>query len=78
LSISKKTLNSIVKSEIGTTVSQTISDRIILEAKRKLTDSNSYINQIAFDLGFNDPYYFTKFFKKQVNCSPREFRNSIS
>lgn len=78
LAISTKTLNSIVKSEIGITVSQTISDRIILEAKRKLTHSNSYINQIAFDLGFNDPYYFTKFFKKHVNCSPADFRNSIS
>ena len=78
LTISTKTLNSIVKSEIGTTVSQVISDRIILEAKRKLTHSNSYINQIAFDLGFNDPYYFTKFFKKHVKCSPAEFRNLIS
>ncbi len=78
LSISTKTLNSIIKSETGITVSQTISDRIILEAKRKLTHSDSYINQIAYDLGFNDPYYFTKFFKKQVNCSPAEFRKSIS
>jgi AraC family transcriptional activator of pobA len=78
LSISTKTLNSLVKSETGATVSQTISDRIILEAKRKLTHSNIYINQIAFDLGFNDPFYFTKFFKKHVHCSPAEFRNSIS
>jgi AraC-like DNA-binding protein len=78
LSISAKTLNSIVKSEIGTTVSQTISNRIILEAKRKLTHSNLLINQIGYDLGFNDPYYFTKFFKKQVGCSPAEFRNTIS
>ncbi len=78
LSISTKTLNSIVKSETGITVSKTISGRIILEAKRKLTHSNSYINEIAYDLGFNDPYYFTKFFKKHVNCSPAEFRKSIS
>ncbi len=78
LSISTKTLNSIVKSETGTTVSRTISERIILEAKRQLTHSNSYIHQIAYDLGFNDPYYFTKFFKKHVNCSPAAFRSSIS
>lgn len=78
LAISTKTLNYLVKSESGTTVSQTISDRIILEAKRKLTYSNLYINQIAFDLGFNDPYYFIRFFKKKVNCSPAEFRKSLS
>lgn len=78
LSVSTKTLNSIVKKEVGLTVSQTISNRIILESKRKLVHSNSYISEIAFDLGFNDPYYFTKFFKKHVKCSPAEFRKSIS
>lgn len=78
LSISTKTLNSIVKLEMGATVSQIISDRIILAAKRKLTHSNLLINQIGYDLGFKDPYYFTRFFKKQVNCTPAEFRNSIS
>lgn len=78
LSISTKTLNSITKSEWGKTVSQTITDRIILEAKRRLTHSNAYVNQIAYDLGFKDPYYFIKYFKKHVKCSPSEFRNSIS
>ena len=78
LFISTKTLNSITKKEIGKTVSQIIIDRIILESKRKLIHSNAYVNQIAYDLGFKDPYYFIKYFKKHVNCSPTEFRNSIS
>ncbi len=78
LSISTKTLNSLVKATNGTKVSKTISARIILEAKRKLTHSKLYINQIANDLGFNDPYYFSKYFLKHVNCSPAEFRKSIS
>jgi len=78
LSISSKTLNSLTKSELGKTVSQVIIDRIILESKRKLTHSNAFINQIAYDLGFKDPYYFLKYFKKHVKCSPKEFRKSIS
>ncbi len=78
LAISTKTLNALTKKQSGKTVSQTIADRIILEAKRKLTHSNAYINEIAIDLGFQDPYYFIKYFKKQVNCSPTEFRKSIS
>lgn len=78
LSISSKTLNSITKSEMDKTVSQVIIDRIILESKRKLTHSNAYINQIAYDLGFKDPYYFVKYFKKHVKCSPSEFRKTIS
>lgn len=78
LSISSKTLNTITKSETGKTVSQVIIDRVILESKRKLTHSNAYINEIAYDLGFKDPYYFIKYFKKHVQCSPSEFRKSIS
>jgi len=78
LTVSTKTLNTIIKKQSGKTVSQTIADRIILEAKRKLTHTSAYINEIAFDLGFQDPYYFIKYFKKQVNCSPTEFRKSIS
>lgn len=78
LSISSKTLNTITKSAMGKTVSQVLIDRIILESKRKLTHSNAYVNQIAYDLGFKDPYYFIKYFKKHVKCSPSEFRKSIS
>lgn len=78
LSISSKTLNSITKAEMGKTVSQVITDRIILESKRRLTHSNAYIKEIAYDLGFIDPYYFIKYFKKHVKCSPSEFRKSIS
>lgn len=78
LAISSKTLNTIIKSETGKTVSQVINDRIILESKRKLTHTNTYINEIAYNLGFKDPYYFIKYFKKHVKCSPSEFRKSIS
>ncbi len=78
LAVSTKTLNSIIKKQSGKTVSQTIADRIILEAKRRLTHSNAYVNEIAFHLGFQDPYYFIKYFKKQVSISPSEFRKSIS
>ncbi len=78
LAVSTKTLNVIIKKQNGKTVSQTIANRIILEAKRKLTHTNAYINEIAFELGFQDPYYFIKYFKKQVNCSPTEFRKSYS
>jgi AraC-like DNA-binding protein len=78
LAVSTKTLNARIKKQTGKTVSQIIADRIILEAKRKLTHTNSYINEIAFDLGFQDPYYFIKYFKKHVSHSPTEFRKSIS
>ena len=78
LAISTKTLNSIIKKETGKTVSQVIVDRVILEAKRKLTHTDTYINDIAYDLGFQDPYYFNKYFKKHVKYTPSAFRKTLS
>lgn len=77
LNISTKTLNNLIKSQTGKTTSTMIHDRIILEAKRKLCHSDSFVNEIGYDLGFQDPSYFVKFFKKHVNLTPSEFRNAI-
>lgn len=78
LNISTKTLNNLIKSKTGKTTSTLINDRIILEAKRLLCHSDSFVNQIGYDLGFEDASYFVKFFKKHVNLTPSDFRNSIS
>jgi len=78
MAISTKTLNTLIKKQSGNTASQSITDRTISEAKRKLTHTNAYINDVAFELGFQDPYYFIKYFKKHVNYTPSEFRKFIS
>lgn len=51
-----------------------IKNRIIIEAKRKLIYSTDIIKQIAFDLGFNDPAYFTRYFTKATGKSPKQFQ----
>lgn len=78
LNISTKTLNSIIKKETGRTVSQVIQDRTLLEAKRQLTHTSLLINEIGYELGFKDPYYFIKYFKKHMHCTPKEFRTIVS
>lgn len=78
LNVSSKTLNNIIKSKTGKTTSNIINNRIILEAKRQLFHSNSFVNEIGYDLGFQDPSYFVKFFKKHINLTPSDFRKSIS
>ena len=45
-------------------------------AKSMLANSNLQISEIAFNTGFDDPYYFSRLFKKLVGVSPRAFRNS--
>ena len=45
-------------------------------SKQILTKSDATISEIAYQLGFNTPSYFTKCFKKAFQCSPEQFRAS--
>ncbi|AXG69320.1 regulatory protein SoxS [Kordia sp. SMS9] len=61
--------------KLGTTTpSDFIKNRIILEAKRQLLYSEQTVKEIAFDLGFNDPAYFSRFFTKVLQKSPLNFK----
>ena len=51
-----------------------IQERLIQAAKRKLIYTSDTVKEIAFDLNFNDPSYFIRFFKKQVGSSPNVYR----
>ena len=53
---------------------QLIQDRLLLEAKRLLLYSNISVAETGYQLGFDDPAYFTRFFTKHTGVSPREFR----
>jgi AraC family transcriptional regulator, transcriptional activator of pobA len=72
--ISSKRLNQVLKEKLDKTAMQLIHDRIILEAKRKIIHSDSTLKEIAFDLGFSDRPYFSRFFKKQTGSSPEDFQ----
>ena len=75
LYISSKTLNTITKEIVGKSASQIIADRIILQAKRLLKFTSLQIGEIAFKVGFEDPSYFVKYFKRHVGHSPTNYRN---
>jgi AraC family transcriptional activator of pobA len=51
-----------------------VHDRLLLEAKRSLTYTNMTIAETAYDLGFTDPAYFSRFFSERVGESPAAFR----
>ncbi len=51
-----------------------IRDRILLQAKRDLRYTQKPIKHIAFELGFEDPAYFNRYFKKAVQTSPAQYR----
>jgi AraC family transcriptional activator of pobA len=78
LGISSKRLNQILKEQLDKTGMQLIHDRIILEAKRLIIHSDHTIKEIAFDLGFSDRPYFSRFFKKQTGQTPDTFQKQAS
>ena len=57
---------------------QVIKDRIILEAKRLLYYSDKSLKEISYDLGFEEPASFSRFFKNQLKVSPSKFRDSLT
>lgn len=69
-----RTLNSLSKKYTGKTAGDIIADRVILEAKRELYYNTKSIKEIGYELGFDDPAYFTRFFKKQTGLSPQEYK----
>lgn len=77
LAITANYLNFICKSALGKTAGEIIRNRIILEGKRLLINSELSVSQISFQLGFEDNSYFTKFFKTNAKISPTDFRTHL-
>ncbi|AZA92929.1 Bacillibactin transport regulator [Chryseobacterium nakagawai] len=77
LYLSPYQLSTITKSLLNKTPSEVINDSIILEAKRQLLATSNQISQIAYNLGYEDPSYFTRFFKKHTTVSPEMYRQNF-
>ncbi len=76
LYITPNHLNAVCNDLLGKPAGEVIRDRVLLEAKRLLINAGAGIAEIAFQLGFADNSYFTKFFKKYTGATPEEFRRT--
>ena len=77
LNITAGHLNDTVQKDTGKSAGSVIHDRIILEAKRLLYHSPKTVKEIAFELNYEDPSYFTRFFKLHTKSTPEQFRIEI-
>lgn len=66
-------LNELSKIHAGKTAQHVIYGLITSEAKRLLTYEDLSVKEVAYKLGFNDPFYFSNFFKKQTGTSPSQY-----
>lgn len=67
-------LNTLCRRLAGRTALQMLHERLLLEAKRNLTYTSMTISEVSFHLGFSEPAYFTRFFKRMTGQAPNEFR----
>ncbi|TDK47926.1 AraC family transcriptional regulator [Algoriphagus formosus] len=77
LNITSNHLNKCSKMVLNKTASKVISEVLVLEAKVLLYQQKWNISEIAFLLGFEDPSYFGRFFKKYTSHSPSDFLKMI-
>jgi len=63
---------------IGQTAQDVIIDKVLLEAKRELCFTNQSIKEVAFNLGYENQYYFSRIFKKRIDMNPEEFRKQYA
>jgi len=76
MSISQRYLSDTLKKETGKTTTEHLQLYLIDEAKNILLKPNKSISEVAYELGFEYPQYFSRLFKKKVGVSPSIYRNS--
>lgn len=78
LNVSPNYLSGLLKSLTGQSTQQLIHEKLIEKAKEKLSTTNLSVSEIAYELGFEHPQSFSKFFKIKTNLSPLTFRSSFN
>lgn len=78
MSVSQRYLSDTLKKETGKTSTEHLQLYLIDEAKNILLDPKKTVAEVAYDLGFEYPPYFSRLFKKKEGVSPTEYRKKYS
>ncbi len=78
LHLSPSYLSDLLKKETGKNAQEQIHFYLIEKAKYLLLNSETTVSEIAYQLGFEHPPYFSRLFKKKVGVSPSDFRSSMN
>ena len=70
-------VQTLVKDKIGLSVKQLLGQKRVIESQKKIAFTNQNIQEISYDLGFNDAAYFNRIFKKYIGQSPKAFREDF-
>jgi AraC-like DNA-binding protein len=75
---SPKTLSNLFSKHSEKTPVQVIADRLFLESKRLILYTDKSASEVGFELGFEEPAHFSRFFKKMAGVSPTAFRRAAA
>jgi AraC family transcriptional activator of pobA len=78
LQTTESKLNELSKLHTGRTAQNVIHGLIASEAKRLFMYEKLSVKEAAYQLGFNDPFYFSNFFKKQTKESPKLYKEKLT
>ncbi len=78
LGVSANYLNVLVRKYLGKSALNLINERVILEIKRRLLRTEKGISEIAYELGFDELSYFSRFFKRHTGMTPIAFREKMN
>lgn len=76
LNVSPKYLNECVRSVIGVSAKSMIIEQLELRARHSLKFTDKSVKEIAYDLGFSSPDYFSSFCRKHIGISPSKYRRT--
>jgi AraC-like DNA-binding protein len=74
LNLSANYFGDLIKKETGKTAQEHIQAKLLEVAREKLFQPGKSVHDVAYELGFNYPQHFTRFFKHQVGQSPNDYR----
>jgi AraC family transcriptional activator of pobA len=74
LALSETSLNRLCRRLAGRTAFALVQQRLALEAQRRLVYAANSVRGVGSELGFKDPAYFSRFFRRHCGVSPHEFR----
>ncbi len=75
IGVSSNYFSSIFSQEMQITFIEYVTKKRMEKAKKLLSQTQLHSSEIAGEVGYKDPHYFSFVFKKTVGCTPREYRN---
>lgn len=76
LGVTPQRLTQACRARTGRTGSELLHERLIVEAKRHLVYMARSVAEVGYELGFEDPAYFSRFFSRRVGMAPGEYRRT--